>query len=81
MEDGMIEEVVGCREPLGEGLYNMWLTDERITRCRDCKYVQKSDLSAFYSDHEHDHLMCGLRKLEEVFDDEFCSRGEPKEEA
>ena len=24
------EEVIGCREPLGDGMYNMWLTELHI---------------------------------------------------
>ena len=34
----MTEEVIGLREPMGDGIYNMWLTDERIIRCADCDY-------------------------------------------
>ena len=31
-------EYVGWKDPIGDGLYNMGVTDERIVRCRDCEY-------------------------------------------
>ena len=34
-------EYVGWKDPIGEGLYNMGVTDERIVRCRDCKHSRK----------------------------------------
>ena len=37
MAERMVE-VVGFKDPIGGGLYNMGVTDERIVRCRDCKY-------------------------------------------
>lgn len=37
MAERMIE-VVGWKDPIGGGLYNMGVTDERIVRCRDCMY-------------------------------------------
>ena len=37
----MVEEYVGCRETMGVGLYNMWLTEQRIVRCRDCRHYNE----------------------------------------
>lgn len=34
-------EYVGWKDPIGGGLYNMGLTDERIIRCRDCEHSRK----------------------------------------
>ena len=34
----MVEEYVGRRETMGVGLYNTWLTEQRIVRCCDCEY-------------------------------------------
>lgn len=48
----MTQEVVGCREPRGSGLYNMWLTDERIVRCKDCKYGHQHDCKRYPKDKE-----------------------------
>ena len=42
MAERMVE-VVGWKDPIGEGLYNMGLTDERIVRCRDCRYGYQHD--------------------------------------
>lgn len=42
MAERMVE-VIGYKDPIGGGLYNMGVTDERIVRCRDCRY---------YADHE-----------------------------
>jgi hypothetical protein len=36
-------EYVGYKDQIGEGLYNMGLTDERIVRCRDCKHFTPND--------------------------------------
>jgi hypothetical protein len=38
MAERMVE-VIGWKDPIGDGLYNMGVTDERIIRCRDCKYM------------------------------------------
>ena len=43
MDERMVE-CVGWKDPIGEGLYNMGLTDERIIRCRDCKYSRKDGM-------------------------------------
>lgn len=64
---GVRGEVVGC-DKLGKPFYNMYLTDEEIVRCRDCR---KSDLAAydyceFYYAHECDQ-------------DGFCAWAERRE--
>ena len=42
MAERMVE-VIGWKDPIGEGLYNMGLTDERIVRCRDCQFGYQHD--------------------------------------
>ncbi len=34
----MIKEYIGYKDPIGNGQYNMGLTDEEVIRCRDCIY-------------------------------------------
>ena len=36
------EEFIGVKDPIGDGLYNMYITDEPIVRCRDCRYSDKT---------------------------------------
>lgn len=65
---GVRGEVVGC-DKSGKPLYSMYLTDEEIIRCRDCR---KSDPAAydyceFYYAHECDK-------------DGFCAWAERKHE-
>ena len=69
MAERMVE-VIGWKDTIGEGLYNMGVTDERIVRCRDCKYA------AFYpSDHEYrEPLFCAFHDMD-VKPDNFCSWG------
>ena len=42
MAERMVE-YIGWKDPIGEGLYNMGLTDERIVRCRDCKHFTPNE--------------------------------------
>lgn len=74
----MTEEVIGCREPMGEGLYNMWLTNERIVRCKDCRMSEMSG------------TRCRLWRTLDLFrtpvhayvePNGFCKWGEPREDA
>jgi hypothetical protein len=82
----MTEEVVGCREPRGSGLYNMWLTDERIVRCKDCRYGKKHDCTRFPKDERYmGKWYCiawgdGMQG-EWTRADGFCHRGKPREDA
>ena len=66
-----------------DGHEGHWLTGEEIVRCRDCEHIHEHDLSAYYSDHEHDHYSC-CRLLEpgafSVEPDGFCSWGIRKED-
>lgn len=67
MAERMVE-YVGYKDPIGEGLYNMGITDERIIRCRDCKYACIDQ-----SDHEfREPLQCRLHRMDVKLDD-FCS--------
>ena len=63
-------EYVGYKDPIGEGLYNMGLTDERIIRCRDCKYEFE----------EWGYPYCCRIPMQsfEVDGDSFCSFGVPR---
>ena len=63
-------EYIGWKDPIGDGLYNMGVTDERIVRCRDCKYA-----AVDHSDHEYrDPLFCMLHDTD-VRPENFCSWG------
>lgn len=33
-----MSEYIGYKDPIGNGMFNMGLTDEEIVRCRDCKH-------------------------------------------
>lgn len=37
-----MQEFVGYKDPIGDGLYNMGLTDEEVIRCRDCEHRRDS---------------------------------------
>lgn len=32
-------EYIGYKDPIGNGQYNMGLTDEEVVRCRDCEFM------------------------------------------
>lgn len=34
-----MSEYIGVKDPIGGGLFNMYVTDEPIVRCRDCKHM------------------------------------------
>lgn len=77
-------EYVGCKsieienyDGNGNNLYNMWLTDEEIVRCRDCKHceVEEVDYGMGEIRNEHECLISGLS----VNQDSFCSWGERRE--
>lgn len=79
-----IREYVGCKsieienyDGNGNNLYNMWLTDEEIVRCRDCKHceVEEVDYGMGEIRNEHECLISGLS----VNQDSFCSWGERRE--
>ena len=74
-------EYVGYKDPIGDGMCNLGITEERIVRCRDCKSFHTVDLSNIYGNHEHDVTYC-LRfvdgMLMEVEPDGFCKWGEPR---
>lgn len=69
-------EYVGCKsieavnyDGDGNTLFNMWVTDEEIVRCRDCKYAY---------DIINDKPICSLRRPMRflVKPNGFCSWGE-----
>ena len=74
-------EVVGYKDPIGGGLYNIGVTDERIVRCRDCKYwtfttIDFGELFTPIKGHVciRENAYIGMSAID------FCSKGEPKEE-
>ena len=79
-----IREYVGCKsieavnyDGKGNDLCNMWVTDEEIVRCRDCKHceVEEVDYGMGEIRNEHECLISGLS----VNPDSFCSWGERRE--
>ena len=65
----------------GNNLYNMWITDEEIIRCKDCECFKSSfmrcnkHLSHLYAE---DGKIVGYVELA-VRPDDFCSWGERRE--
>lgn len=76
-----IREYVGCKsieaanyDGKGNDLFNMWVTDEEIVRCRDCRYFVK-DIDPV--DHGWP-MMCDLTGYQMIGGNCFCSWGERK---
>ena len=49
-----VKEYVGCKsieavnyDGKGNDLFNMWVTDEEIVRCRDCKNFETLDCAVY----------------------------------
>lgn len=66
-----MSEYVGVKDPIGDGLFNMYVTDEPIVRCRDCEHAR---MDAGY---------CALDSFDEsewvaVEPDGFCKWGEKR---
>lgn len=78
-------EYIGFKDPIGEGLYNIGLTDERIIRCRDCQFGYQHDCKRYPKDKRYmgkwycivwgDGMQGEWTKA-----DGFCHRGKPREE-
>lgn len=67
-----MKEYVGYKEPIGDGLFNMGVTDEEIIRCRDCKQFHVDQ-----SDHDYrEPWYCDLWCTDIVKPDGFCSWAE-----
>lgn len=52
-----IREYVGCKsieavnyDGKGDTLFNMWVTDEEIVRCRECKRFNINETCALFDD-------------------------------
>ena len=80
MAERMVE-YVGWKDPIGEGLYNMGVTDERIVRCRDFDYFDEiihacnhPNISALRGDVPENWILS-------MFDMDFCSYGKPRSES
>lgn len=70
---GVRGEIVGC-DAAGNPFYNMYLTDEEVIRCRDCKHSGIDQ-----SDHEYRaSRWCRLHEMD-VRDESFCSWAERRE--
>ena len=68
-------EYVGYKDPIGEGLYNMGVTDERIIRCRDCKHA-----AAYPDGHKYrEPFFCVFHDMD-VKTEDFCSWSLPRKE-
>lgn len=62
----------------GDDLYSMWLTDEEIVRCRDCRHFKESFMRCkkhFTELYANDGKSIGMVELS-VKPDDFCSQGE-----
>lgn len=80
-----IREYVGCKsieavnyDGRGNDLCNMWLTDEEIVRCRDCRNFKESFIRCkkhFTELYANDGKSIGMVELS-VKPDDFCSQGE-----
>ena len=73
-------EYVGYKKPIGEGPYDMGVTDVRIVRCRDCKHYDQDihacihpNISALRGDVPENWIMS-------TFEMDFCSYGKPRGE-
>lgn len=72
-------EYVGCKsieienyDGNGNNLYNMWLTDQEIVRCKDCKHYREVSMS----DGSKGHRCSGVFAFVECSPNGFCSWGE-----
>lgn len=74
-----VKEYVGCKsieavnhDGNGNNLYNMWLTDEEIVRCKDCKKFKTLDCATYRA-----LIAEGRIDSKGMFNpDGFCSWGE-----
>ena len=73
----MVEEFIGCRsveavdyDGKGNNLYNMWLTDTPVIRCRDCKHLSDDTNPLICVCKKFNITMCIL--------DGFCAWAERK---
>lgn len=41
--EGSVTEYIGYKDPVGDGLCNMGLTEEEVIRCRDCEHSIRSN--------------------------------------
>ncbi len=70
-----MQEFVGYKDPIGDGLYNMGLTDEEVIRCRDCKYMVRAiKFSAGFgcSESRIEFLFCEVHRSA-TLEGDFCS--------
>jgi thioredoxin-related protein len=73
-------EYVGWKDPIGEGLYNMGVTDERIIRCRDCKHATMTVNDECKYCEKLIKWTDGEVDVQPYFDGGFfCGFGEPRE--
>lgn len=75
-----MSEYIGYKDPIGNGMFNMGLTDEEIVRCRDCKWFRQHHQLSPFGDY-YDYNTCGqidgitVRAIEP---DGYCSWGEKR---
>lgn len=63
-------EYVGYKDPIGEGLYNIGLTNERIVRCRDCEHE--------FEEWGYPYCCRNTPSVFEVHGDGFCKWALPR---
>jgi hypothetical protein len=86
LEESAVTEYVGWKDPIGNGLYDMGLTDERIVRCRDCQFGYQHDCKRYPQDKKYmGKWYCiawgdGMQG-EWTREDGFCHRGKPRSES
>ena len=66
-----MSEYIGYKDPIGEGLFNMGLTDEEIVRCRDCNKARKDSFKCARF-HEEDGAMADVKPMG------YCAWGEKR---
>lgn len=71
---GVRGEIVGC-DINGNPFYNMYLTDEEIIRCRDCKHFRDVPMA----DGSTGHRCSGVFTFVEPRPDGFCAWAERDE--
>ena len=42
-----MREYIGFKDPIGDGLFNMGLTDEEVIRCLECEKFETVDCAAY----------------------------------
>lgn len=68
----MMNEYIGYKDPIGNGQYNMGLTDEEIIRCHDCVHWREVPMA----DGSKGHRCSGVMAFVEADENGFCAWAE-----